>query len=92
MKEDANWVSSAYSVVSLQEVVLEGIRISGFYYIHSHFVQCFNGLVYGAVLFIIVRIVEPIQNGSERKANIFTFLCTRVCLRDDIPGAPMTKI
>lgn len=92
VKENTNWVSSAYSIVGLQEVVLESIGISCFDYIHSHFVQCFNGLVDGSMLFVIVRIVESTHNGSERKIDIFSFLYIREGCLQDIPGAPVTKI
>lgn len=64
MKESTNGVATTNSVLILQQVLLECIGISGFYDIHGHMVQSFNGFVDGSMFLVVVRVVE-----SKQKIN-----------------------
>lgn len=65
MKEDTNWMSSTYCIVSLQKIIFKCIRIPCFDNIHAHFIQCFNGFVDGSMFLVITSIVETGRTKME---------------------------
>lgn len=59
MEKNTDWMPSTNCVVILCQVLLESIRISCFYDIHAHPVQCLDGFVYGTIFFVIMLVIEP---------------------------------